>query len=120
MNIIEFLEKDHEGYRKELIGIRSGLGDSGLENRIDKLILRCESHEAVERRLFTALKSFTKERIRCEWVFGYKANHEQMWASLVRLHASLLDRYYASIQQAFFGFYALAERYMHLEQYSLF
>ena len=120
MNIIEFLEKDHREYERELTGIRKGLQEVGLAAKITKLIAHCELHESVEYRISSVVRAFSKNTIRCEWLLNYKINHERMWELLATLRSSLWTKNKLSIQSALFNFHAFSEKYMRMEQLSLF
>ncbi len=120
MNIIEFLQKDHQEYAKELVDIKRGLKEVGLVGKITQLISHCELHESVAHKVFSALSAFPKNLTSCEWVSNYKVNHEEMWKLLEKLKDSLWTKNVSSIQSAFSNFHTFIERYMSIEQLSLF
>ena len=120
MNIVDFMEKDHQAYQTEFAGIRKGLGKARLSGRIIRLISHCELHECVEQRVLSELKALPKAGARCEWILDYKGNHERMWGLLAKLRDSLWTKDDSLIRRAFFDFHSFAERYIRIERFSLF
>src|SRR3989344_71595 len=90
MDIIEFLEKDHERLRRELSQVKNRLSQAGCREELKTYISFHELHESIEEEiLFPRLVKASLEEPVYEDLFGLETEHTQIWSQLEELMDSL-------------------------------
>lgn len=121
MDIIKFLEKDHDKLRRELVRIKNNLAGGTARDEVKAFISFLELHESVEDEiLFPQLGELSRELAEDNPLPGAEEQHDKIWGLLNQLMDSLDERQFGKLQEAFFKFCASAEAHFGYEERVLF
>ncbi len=121
MNIIDFLEKDHDRLRRELVRVKNSLSQGGVLEEIKTYIVMQELHESIEDEILFAKVNQISERVSSiDALITNKQVHKKIGSHLNRLLESLKTNRFATIQHVFFEFCALVETHMEHEEFLIF
>lgn len=122
MDIIEFLQKDHDALRADLTQIGKNLDKKCIPELIRDFILHLERHESIEEEiLYPKLDAQTAAPMdNHDQLFDYESDHTELWGKIEQFRELCEISHFCPMQKAFFDFDAFAEAHMRCEERILF